>query len=78
MNFWSIHPSIDDYVIVSIQYRDGISQAIAANCSSEYNEATGKVHVWMQTSLYGALGTFLAMDTVQSVTVNDVIIPISR
>lgn len=68
--------SINDYVCVSIQYRDGSSQELEVNCSSEWDENSGNVHVWARISLYDVLGTFLDLDEVQSVTVNDVVIQI--
>lgn len=64
------------YVCVSIQYRDGSSQELEVNCSSEWDENSGNVHVWARISLYDVLGTFLDLDEVQSVTVNDVVIQI--
>lgn len=61
--------SINDYVCVSIQYRDGSSQELEVNCSSAWDENSGNVHVWARISLYDVLGTFPAWTFLANVLV---------
>lgn len=67
---------ISDYVHISIQFTDGTEQTLSNAYSSEYDEASDIIHIMVSTEFYASLGHFLDLDTVQSVTVNDVVIPL--